>query len=241
MSAPGQYVLKLRRERGIDRDAIEQRTGISRQRQEQVECSDLLPTYQERRAYAHFFGFDGVQAFDEGWRGTRITLSRGDVVGRIPVINLAPAGQPEDYEEMYVDSGIGRAYIDPPPGIVGPNLFAFVIVGDSMAPEYPEGHFAICRPEQAEKIKDGAAVFVRFGAARDCLCTFKRCFRIEPGVVELRPINPRHALLRVSTEEIVRMAPVIAVVAPDKAHETLWGETRHMSGEDVQCEFEPNQ
>jgi hypothetical protein len=62
-----------------------------------------------------------------------ITLSRGELSGRIPVINLAPAGQPADYVEMYPDSGIGNAYIDPSPGIAGPNLFAFVIVGDSMA------------------------------------------------------------------------------------------------------------
>jgi SOS-response transcriptional repressor LexA len=234
MSAVGQYVSKLRLERAILPESIQRSMGISIQRQTQIEQASALPSYQERRAYAQFFGFDDVQAFDDGWRGSVIALSRGELSGRIPVINLVPAGQPEDYVEMYPDSGIGSAYIDPPPGIAGPNLFAFVIAGDSMAPTYPAGHFAICRPELPGKINDGAAVFVRFGAQRDHVCTFKRCFRVAAATVDLRPINPRYSSLSVSTDEIVRMAPVIAVVAPGKAYACFPGETRRIVAEDVQ-------
>jgi len=133
------------------------------------------------------------------------------------VINATPAGEPRNYEEPYPDSGVGYAYIDPPPGVVGPNLFAFVIIGDSMEPDYPQGGYAICRPTPAEEIEDGAAVFVRFGSERDHCCTFKRCFRVNATQVELRPINPRYCFNVVAKEQIDRMSPVIAVVRPPVA------------------------
>src|ERR1019366_4336137 len=105
------------------------------------------------------------------------------------VINLAPAGLPGEYFEMYPDSGVGMAYIDPPPGISGPNLFAFVIIGSSMEPDYPDGHYAICRTVPAAEIEDGQAVFVRLGSAREHACTFIRCFKRDGCRIELRPIN----------------------------------------------------
>ena len=134
----------------------------------------------------------------------------------IPVINCAPAGEAKDYAEVYPDSGIGYAYINPPPGIQGPNLFAFVVVGDSMEPDFPQGCFAICRPTPAVEISDGSPVIVRFGAARDGTCTFKQCFRVDAQTVELRPLNPRHKCMTVLKEQIDRMSPVIAMVRVDQ-------------------------
>jgi SOS-response transcriptional repressor LexA len=199
-----------------------------------------MPSYHERRSYAKLFGFRCVQSFDDGWRASRIPLSRGEIFGRIPVINLAPAGRPRDYVEPYADSGIGHAYIDPPPGISGPDLFAFIIDGDSMEPDYPCGHFAICRPAKPEEIVDGQAVLVRFDESRDFECTFKIVYRVSTEEVELRPTNPKHPTLKTATTSIVRMSPVIAVVAPDR--DELSGSDRPLRivGEDVQHAPKPS-
>jgi phage repressor protein C with HTH and peptisase S24 domain len=234
MSAPGQLVLKLRSERAASREAIAAATGLGMERQAAIEAALSLPTYEERRAYAQFFDFGSAQDFDDAWRGTTVQLSRGELRGRIPIINLAPAGPPQDFDEQYPDSGIGHAYIDPPPGILGPNLFAFIIVGDSMAPDYPENHFAVCRPTPPDQIPDGQAVFVRFGASRDYTCTFKKCFRVDAAHIELRPVNPNHSFLTVQKEEITRMSPVVALLAPDRRCQSS-ARGHRILADDIQC------
>jgi hypothetical protein len=237
MSWPGVYILGLRQGARQDRIVVGAATGIDPDRQRLIEETEAAPTYQERRAYASHFGFAGVEEFDEGWRPRVVRLSRGERKGMIPVINLAPAGEARDYHEVYPDSGIGYAYIDPPPGVAGPNLFAFVVVGDSMEPDYPQGCFAVCRPTPATEIPDGAAVFVRFGASRDHTCTFKRCYRVDALTVELRPINSRHGNLTVAKEEIDRMSPVVATVAR-RAESSGTEEAFQCIADDVQDENE---
>lgn len=239
MSAPGQLVLKLRSQREASREAIAAATGLGVDRQAAIEAAVSLPTYNERRAYARFFNFASAQDFDDAWRGTAVQLSRGELRGRIPVVNLAPAGPPQEFDELYPDSGIGYAYIDPPPGIVGPNLFAFIIVGDSMAPDYPERHFAVCRPTPPDQIPDGQAVFVRFGASRDYTCTFKKCFRVDADRIELRPVNANHSLLTVNKVEIVRMSPVVAVLAPEVRCHGGSARSSRVLVDDVQCPQDP--
>jgi transcriptional regulator with XRE-family HTH domain len=236
VSAPGTYVRALRTERGLDPEAVAKAAGIGAERQAQIESGEATPSYAERRAYAKVFGFTCVQAFDDGWRASRIPLSRGESFGRIPVINLAPAGRPRDYVEPYADSGIGRAYIDPPPGVSGPDLFAFVIDGDSMEPDYPQGHYAICRPAKPEQIAEGQAVLVRFDESRDFECTFKCCYSAGADDLELRPINRKHASLIVPKVQIVRMSPVIAVVSPERAEPSQRDHGHRLVGEDVQHE-----
>lgn len=236
MSAPGSYVRKLRDERDLDTNAVANATGIGAERQAQIEEGETTPSYEERRSYARLFGFACVQAFDEGWRASRIPLSRGEVNGRIPVINLAPAGHPQDYTEPYPDSGIGRAYIDPPPGISGPDLFAFVIDGQSMEPDFPQGHYAVCRPAKPEQIADGQAVLIRFDESLDFECTFKLCFEREDDVVELRPINSHYPSMSVRKAQIVRMSPVIAVMSPERGQPHDPGNLPRVVGEDVQDE-----
>jgi SOS-response transcriptional repressor LexA len=234
MSIPGIYIRGLRQGRREEREQIARATGISVERQRLIEDAQAIPSYDERRAYARYFGFACVQDLDENWRSKTIVLSMGELAGRIPVVNLTPAGEPLDYEEQYPNSGIGYAYIDPPPGLVGPNLFAFVIIGDSMEPDYPEGSYAICRPTPADQIEDGAAVFLRFGAALDHTCTFKRCFRLDAQRVELRPINPRCRGDVVLKEQIDRMAPVVAVVPREPAPSGSGSVERRVVREDVQ-------
>jgi SOS-response transcriptional repressor LexA len=234
VSTSGLYVQRVREERGFTLEGVAESTGIDPARQARIESGESPPSYSERRAYARLFGFACVQAFDEGWRSNRIPLSRGEASGRIPVINLAPAGPPQDYPEPYADSGIGRAYIDPPPGVCGPDLFAFVIDGDSMEPDYPSGHYAICRPARPEQIADGQAVLVRFDESRDHECTFKRCYALDEDRVELQPLNPNHPSMIVAKACIVRMSPVIAVVRPEGDVASSEVGSRRVIGDDVQ-------
>ena len=212
MSTLGLYILGLRHGRQRDREVVAEQTGISVERQRLIEEGLAIPTHVECKAYAKSFSFSSVAEFEEAWRSKRIVLSKGDANGRIPVINLAPAGEPVDYHECFPDSGLGFTYIDPPPGIIGPNLFAFVIIGDSMEPTYPSGRIAICRPTPSAEIPDGHPVFVRFGSARDHGCTFKLCYRVDAELVDLRPLNPAYKKEIVSKEHIDRMSPVIACV-----------------------------
>lgn len=217
MSAPGTYILGLRQGRLREREIVAAETGIGVERQRWIEDGVAVPSASERKAYAKYFGFESLDDFDSGWRSKAIPLTRSGTVGRIPVLNLAPAGLPGEYFEMYPDSGIGMAYIDPPVGISGPNLFAFVIVGASMEPNYPDGFYAICRTVAAEEIENGQAVFVRLGASRDHTCTFKRCFIIDNKTVELRPINSTFSSEFIERTEIDRMSPVIACIARQQA------------------------
>ena len=225
MSIPGIYILGLRQGRRQERSDIAIAAKIPIHRQRQIEEARAIPTHAERSAYAKHFGFPSLEDFDANWRIRIVRVTQGESTGRIPVINLAPAGIARDYEKAYPNSGIGYAYIDPPPGIAGSNLFAFVIFGDSMEPDYPNGHFAICQPAPADQIPDGAPVFVRFGAIRDHTCTFKSCYQSGPLHVELRPINSKWPTQTIPKEDIDRMAIVIATVKhrrekwPDEQHE----------------------
>jgi transcriptional regulator with XRE-family HTH domain len=238
MSAPAKYILGLRHGRGWTQAVVADRTGIAIGRQQVIELGLALPTPPERRAYAKCFEVASTDEFDQGWRSTAVRLSRGDIDGRIPVINLVPAGDAGQYEEVYPNSGIGYAYIDPPPGVCGPNLFAFVIFGDSMEPDFPSGHFAICRPTAPENVGDGEPAFVRFGAARGNGCTFKRCFRVDRNLLKLRAINPAYPPLVVAKIEIDRLAPVIACVPARQTRGDMIDGGRRVADES-QAEIEP--
>jgi SOS-response transcriptional repressor LexA len=224
MSIPGIYILGLRQGRRQDRSDITAATNITIDRQGQIEEGRAIPTHFERAAYAKHFGFPSLEDFDANWRIRIVRVTQGESTGRIPVINLAPAGAARDFEEPYPNSGVGYAYIDPPPGITGSNLFAFVIFGDSMEPDYPNGHFAICQPTAADQIPEGSPVFVRFSAIRDHTCTFKSCYQSGPLRVELRPLNPRWPTQIIPKEEIDRMAIVITTV---KRHQEKWPDEQH--------------
>jgi SOS-response transcriptional repressor LexA len=137
-----------------------------------------------------------------------VAQTPGDPRGGIPIINKAPAGPPVEYEHLELDNGIGTDYIPRVgSGVHDPTAFAFVVVGDSMSPEFRDGDVVVCSPE--EPISDGQAVFVRFGPERDSTCTFKRVFD-RGEEVELVPDNRRHQPMIVPKSHIVRMSRVVA-------------------------------
>jgi repressor LexA len=132
----------------------------------------------------------------------------GEPGGGIPLINRAPAGEPIDYEHMAMDNGIGTDYVQRlGSGIHDETAFAFIVVGDSMMPEFQDGDTVVCSPQSP--IGDGEAVFVRFGSEMDSTGTFKRVF--DRGErVELVPDNRRHQPMMVEKSLIVRMSKVVA-------------------------------
>jgi SOS-response transcriptional repressor LexA len=200
--------MRLAKKQNLDQMARSLGTSASRLRL--VETGAVFPAAIERRAWAGRLGFADLTEFDRQWRDgwTRITAAHRD--GYIPIINKAPAGPAIDYEEYGIDSGVGFEYIPRSEGMEGELLFAVVVIGDSMTPAYAEGDLVIFRPlRQDEKIPDGCAVFVRFGAQRHHACTFKSLYRRTDGRLDLRPENPRHKIIITAGDEIERMALAI--------------------------------
>ena len=172
-----------------------------------VETGAAFPAAIERRNWASKLGFADLTDFDRQWRDgwTRITAAHRD--GFIPIINKAPAGNPTDYEEYGIDSGVGFEYIPRSEGMEGELLFAVIVIGDSMSPVFREGDLVIFRPvRQDEPVADGSAVFVRFTAEKEHACTFKSVWRRSDGRLDLRPENPVHQTIIVAGHEIERMA-----------------------------------
>jgi SOS-response transcriptional repressor LexA len=197
-----------------------------------IETGAVFPPAVERRTWAMLLGFADLVDFDHQWRDgwARVTAAHRD--GFVPIINKAPAGQPIDYEEYGIDSGVGFEYIPRSQGMEGELLFAVIVIGDSMSPVFLEGDLVIFRPlRQDESVPDGASVFVRFTAARQHGCTFKSVWRRPDNRLDLRAENPRYATLVVSGDEIERMA---LAVERRPAYWVPLKETRRVRDEYVQ-------
>jgi SOS-response transcriptional repressor LexA len=153
-----------------------------------------------------------IQELDAQWRATRVPQSQGGPDDSIPVVNKTPAGPAVDYQECYPDSGVGHDYITKSPWQIGMDLlFAVVVVGNSMEPEFRDGDYLVFRPIAPHDIlPDGTAVFVRFTAERNSECTFKRVFD-RGDELEFRPDNPKHRSIVAPRTEIERMAELIEV------------------------------
>jgi SOS-response transcriptional repressor LexA len=184
--------------------------GTTPRRLELVEKGAVFPPAVERKKWARVLGFGSLIEFDSQWRDDWPRITSASREGWVPVINKVPAGDPVDYEEYGLDSRTGFEYVPRSPGLEGDNLFAVVIMGDSMWPVYRHGDLVIFRPVTPdEPVVDGTAVFVRFGSGRGHQCTFKSVWRRSDGRLELRPENPNFKTLVVTSEEIDRMATAV--------------------------------
>jgi SOS-response transcriptional repressor LexA len=215
MSAVGLFIRTWRLAHAWDRQRLAKLTGLAADEIRRHEEGVTLAPLDVRRLYAIAFGLS-IEEFEDHWRSHlgRLLVTAGDP-GRIPVINLAPAGEPRNYEEFGLDSGQGYTYVDRGPGQEDDTLFAVVAIGHSMRhARHPdsieEGDLVICRPVlRLEDVPDGSCVHVRFGWTRDNTCTLKQFTRVATGLVELRPINPSYESIQVEIDEIVRVALVI--------------------------------
>lgn len=206
----GSLIRALRAERDWSQDELARRTGLHANTIRRVErtCPDPDDVNEStRRLLAQGFGLT-VDELLGHYRRPPIRQQVGAPDGAIPVINRAPAGQPVDYEHKDLDNGVGDDYISRTgSGVHDPTAFAFVVVGDSMAPEFQDGDTVVCSPDTL--IADGDAVFVRFSGERDGTCTFKRVYD-RGDRIELMPDNRRYQPMIVDKADVARMAKVVA-------------------------------
>lgn len=144
---------------------------------------------------------------DRAWRGGT-TESAHAVPGRgIPIVNKTQAGAVHDYQDVGRDH---YTYCPIMADEVGdPGAFAFVVVGDSMAPEWQEGDTCICAP--LARIETGDPCFVQMdgSAAGGEGNTFKRMVPLPENRVELRSDNPRYSPIIIPREQIIRAVKVV--------------------------------
>ena len=206
----GSLIRAMRAERDWSQEELARRSRLHANTIRKIErtCPDPEHVQESTKVcLAHGFGLS-VEALVGLYQRPPVPQQRGDPNGGIPVINRAPAGAPVDYEHMELDQGIGSDYVARVgSGVHDATAFAFVVVGDSMAPEFQDSDTVVCSPESP--IADGDAVFVRFSSERDNTCTFKRIFD-RGDAVELVPDNRRHQPMIVLKDEIVRMSKVVA-------------------------------
>ena len=206
----GSLIRAMRAERGWSQQDLAQRSGLHANTIRKVERTCPAPDdVQESTKVCLAHGLEmSVEELVGSYQRPIVPQQRGEPNGGIPVINRAPAGPPVDYEHMELDQGIGWDYVARiGSGVHDSTAFAFVVVGDSMSPEFQDGDTVVCSPESA--IADCDAVFVRFASERDNTCTFKRVFD-RGEAVELVPDNRRHQPMIVVKEQIVRMSKVVA-------------------------------
>jgi transcriptional regulator with XRE-family HTH domain len=213
MTALGDAIRKLREERGWTQEELAAKVGMDRTNLARRENGKTRVKPTERPDFAKAFGMSLVE-FDEQWRDWMVTRTNG--AAGIPVINRAPAGLIMDYEEYGVDSGQGYEYIDF--GAMSDRLaFAVVVVGDSMRPTLTEGDYLVLSPldpykPHADRLKNGAIVFVRFTNEHSGGCTLARFFEDGPpgsGKVRLQKDNPAFAPIVCNREDIQLLALAI--------------------------------
>ncbi len=210
MSHFGSKIRALRAERGWSQEELAQRSELHRNTIKKLERVVATPddlSAKNKLCLATGFGIT-VDQLVALYSPSVVQQQRGDPQGGIPIINRAPAGMPIDYEHMGLDNGVGYDYIPRMgSGVHDAAAFAFVVVGDSMSPEFQSGDTVVCSPHAA--IKDGDAVFVRFTSERDEACTFKRVYD-RGDRVELVPDNRRYQPMMVPKEHISRMSKAVA-------------------------------
>lgn len=209
MSHFGSKIRAMRAERGWSQEELAQRAGLHRNTVKKLERVVAQPSdlsHKNRLCLATAFGMT-AEMFEAQHRPAVVAQQVGDPRGGIPIINRAPAGEPVDYEHMGLDNGVGYDYLPRMgSGVHDPTAFAFVVVGDSMSPEFQEGDTVVCSPEAA--IRDGDAVFVRLTSEHDEACTFKRVYD-RGDHVELLPDNRRYQPRMILKEHIIRMSKAV--------------------------------
>lgn len=210
MSHFGSKIRALRAERGWSQDELANRAHLHRNTIKKLERVAAEPDdISEKNLLCIASAFKmTVPELKALYQPPMVPQQMGDPGGGIPIINCAPAGNPVDYEHSGLDNGVGYDYIPRiGSGVHDPTAFAFVVVGDSMTPEFQSGDKVVCSPQAS--ISDGDAVFVRFTSELDDACTFKRVY--DRGThVELVPDNRRYVPRLVLKDHIIRMSKAVA-------------------------------
>lgn len=205
------YLAQLIQDRKLSIQELHQSTGISRTTIYRHLNGQTFPSRKDRSIYAAAMGFPHVDAFDAGWRASRVPQTQGDPDGGIPVINQAPAGAVRDYHELSTDSGVGFTYLDRGRA-EGDNLFAVIITGDSMVPRLGDGDYVIFQPVLPNgnvTPENGDVVFVRFAGLGGEGCTIARYREMPDGSLRFEKDNPAYAPMSRTREEVVQLAVAV--------------------------------
>ncbi len=160
----------LIRDRRVDLDISQQqmaeKLGIVQSHYSRLETGATNPSYVMRQKIAEALNIP-FDEFEGQWKASKIGRTQG-VPGKIPVLNIGPAGQIIDCDEWGVDSGQGYEYIDNE-SISSEDLsmlFALVVTGDSMQPTLLDGDYVVFRsmktPLHQKDLQAGDVVSVRF-------------------------------------------------------------------------------
>lgn len=216
MQNMGAVIRQLRRTRGVGLEELAKHVGVAFSTLARKERGEADFTDKELKAMLKYLDASDIyeswskQVSDQAHAAVRDTKpSKG-----IPVINAAPAGRIEDYEtDHYDEYETAWAYVERG-DVKDPKAFAVVVVGDSMEPNLHEGDVLICSPVlefEEEKLRDGAAVFVRFSQDQRGGCLLARLFHEKGGKVRLAKDNPKYKskVYPLDSEHIARIAVAI--------------------------------
>lgn len=130
----------------------------------------------------------------------------------IPIINSAPAGVAINYEEYGVDSRQGFEYLPRDPETQYQDLFAVIVVGESMSPNLMPGDKVVLHPidsEATDQMFRDRIVFVRFTQEAGAGCCLARWVPIDDDKVKLAKDNPKHKSRTFRRDTIERAAVAI--------------------------------
>lgn len=126
-------------------------------------------------------------------------------VAMVPVINKVAAGAAREFTDLDYPAGVGDQYVPVPelPGGEAPaGVFAVVVSGDSMEPEYMAGDVVVVG---GGAVKDGDVCIVRLGEMEGYAQTLKRVEFVGEDRVRLVPLNGKHAAREVGLGEVTGM------------------------------------
>lgn len=184
-------------------------TGLTLQAIQRRETGTTKVKPPERELFAKAFGITLSEFNDR----CRTTVADPDVTGPgIPIINKAPTGDAVDYEEHGVEVERGFEFVDYGGLRTDENLFAVVVVGDSMQPTLHDGDRVIFRPlprfkTHPNRWEDGRVYFVRYAEGHGApACTIARVRRMTDGSIMLSRDNPMQATTVLDPDHIDSIA-----------------------------------
>lgn len=125
-------------------------------------------------------------------------------LGKIPVVGLVQGGPAGPVEgEHPADSDLGE-WIARPYDVTDPNAKAARVLGDSMAPAWPQGTVIICSDK--EQVVDGDPVVV---VDDEHHIWFKFWHPNPDGTVTLKSCNPDYKEVTLRREKILRVRRVV--------------------------------
>jgi SOS-response transcriptional repressor LexA len=187
----------------ISQGELARRCGWIQSRLGNYESGSRDPGPEELQVIARVTGVSPIwlQHGTDAAGGPSELLSAESAVRKIPVIDLVQAGLPREIADPYPPGAGSSHYLVSAADKIGPNAFALIVAGESMAPLFRPGDRVVVDP--AAQVKPGNIVVARIN--NDTEATIKR-FRDRgrdssgAPIYELVPENPNFATLTISAQ-----------------------------------------